>query len=166
VALGAALVFGWGERVPAPLAPGDRAPDFELPTLGDDATLALESQAGRVVLLNFWATWCGPCEEEMPSMEHLHRSLAGERFTLLAVSVDDDRADVQAFRERLGLTFPILLDPDEAASRLYQTTGYPESILIDAAGRVVERYVGPRDWADPLYAERIRALLAGRASGR
>jgi peroxiredoxin len=165
VALGAALVFGWGEGVPAPLAPGDRAPGFELPALGGDQTLALESQAGRVVLLNFWATWCGPCEEEMPSMERLHRGLAAERFSLLAVSVDDDAAAVEAFRARLGLTFPILLDPDETAARLYQTTGYPESILIDAAGRVVERYVGPRAWDDPLYAERIRALLAGRESG-
>ena len=92
-------------------------------------------------------------------MQRLHEALAGQDFELLAVSVDQSAADVQAFRDRLGLTFPILLDPDRRASGLYQTFRYPESFLIDRSGVVVERYVGPRAWDDPLYVQRIRDLL-------
>ena len=81
-------------------------------------------------------------------------------FELLAVSVDKDAPVVAAFRDRMALSFPILLDPDEAVSRLYQTAGYPESLLVDREGIVIERYVGPREWDREAYVARIRALLA------
>jgi peroxiredoxin len=83
---------------------------------------------------------------------------------MLAISVDDDPEPVRAFRDRLGIAFPILLDPEENVSRLYQTTGYPETILVDGDGRVVERYVGPKEWDTGDYERRIRALL-GPGSG-
>ena len=116
---------------------------------------------GKVVLVNFWATWCKPCEDEMPAMERLYQQLHPRGFELLAISVDKEAPEVAAFRDRLGLSFPILLDPSEDVSRRYQTAGYPESLLIDREGVVVERYVGPREWDDPAYVERIRALLGG-----
>jgi peroxiredoxin len=159
VAVAAVFALYGSSRSPAPLSRGSAAPDFSLPTLGGEGDISLSAERGRVVLLNFWATWCAPCEEEMPAMQRLHDRLAGDDFALLAVSVDSAESDVSAFQQRLGLSFPILLDPQRSASNLYQTFRYPESFLIDRNGVVVERYVGPRDWDDPLYVERIRNLL-------
>jgi peroxiredoxin len=160
VAVAACFALYSGPRTPAPLTRGSQAPDFSLPGLADAAAPApLSALRGRVVLLNFWATWCKPCEDEMPAMQRLHTALAGSEFDLLAVSVDAEDADVLAFRDRLDLSFPILLDPERRISHLYQVFRYPESLLIDRDGVVVERYVGPRDWDEPLYLERIRALL-------
>ncbi|MCG8590854.1 MAG: TlpA family protein disulfide reductase [Proteobacteria bacterium] len=160
LALGAAVLVLWAEDVPPRLAKGQPAPAFELEKLSG-GSLALESLRGHVVLINIWATWCKPCEDEMPAMERLYQGLSGSGFELLAVSIDDERDPVEAFQARYRLGFPILLDPDQGVSRLYQTTGVPESILVDAEGRVVERYIGPREWDDPLYAGRIRELLGG-----
>jgi len=160
VALGAALIL-LSDRSQAPYVDaGVQAPGFALPRLEGGAPLALESLRGRIVLVNFWATWCKPCEGEMPSMERLHRSLAGERFALLAVSVDEAQPPVVEFRDRHGLSFPILLDAERRAANAYQTHRFPESFLIDARGRVVQRYIGPRDWDAPEYRSRIRELLA------
>jgi peroxiredoxin len=155
----AALFALWGGAPAPPLTRGSDAPGFSLPRLDGDAPFDLASLRGRVVLLNFWATWCKPCEEEMPAMERLHQALAGSPFDLLAVSVDSGEQEVRAFRDRLGLSFPILLDPQKQVSKRYQTFRYPESFLIGRDGVIVERYVGPRDWSEPLYVERIRELL-------
>ncbi len=95
----------------------------------------------------------------MPAMQRLYSALAGEDFEMLAISVDESPSDVEAFVDRMGLKFPILLDPEQASSRLYQTTGFPESILVDQDGRIVERYVGPRQWDHPDYQARIRSLM-------
>jgi peroxiredoxin len=147
-------------RPAAPLLPGAGAPDFTLPSLAD-GEVSLRALRGRVVLLNFWATWCKPCEDEMPAMERLHRSLEGRPFELLAISVDAGREEVVAFRERLGLRFPILLDPRKRVAGAYQSFRFPESWLVDAEGHLVERYVGPREWDAPEYRDRILRLLPG-----
>lgn len=142
---------------------GEPAPDFSLPPLDGGAPVSLSSLRGRVVLLNFWATWCVPCESEMPAMERLHRALAGQPFELLAVSVDERAEDVRAFRDRLGLTFPILQTEGgseaKAVAQRWGTFRYPESWLVDREGRVVARYVGARDWDAEAYLDRIRRLL-------
>ena len=158
-AVGAAVVWVF-ERPPEPIARGGPAPAFAAPLLDGRAPVSLADQRGQVVLVNFWATWCAPCQAEMPAMQRLYEQLREEGFELLAVSVDDEPTQVASFRDRLGITFPILLDPDEEVSRLYQTTGYPESLLIDREGRLVERYVGEREWDAAAYVERIRRLLA------
>ena len=139
---------------------GVEAPAFALPKLGADAPVSLADFRGKVVLLNFWATWCKPCEEELPSMERLHRSLAGEPFELVAISVDEEVAPEEEFRQRYGLGFPILLDPDQETARAYQTFRFPETFLIDGEGRVVQRYIGPRTWDAEEYAERIRSVAS------
>lgn len=95
----------------------------------------------------------------MPAMQRLYSALAEEDFEMLAISVDESRPDVEAFADRMGLGFPILLDPEQTSSRLYQTTGFPESILVDQNGQIVERYVGPRQWDHPDYQARIRSLM-------
>lgn len=152
-----------------PVVRGGTAPPFELPKLAaaetpvsaEAAKFTLSSLSGRVVLLNFWATWCEPCEREMPAMERLYQALPREEFELVAVAIDDKESDVRAFQERYRLSFPILLDLDQAVYGGYQTMGVPESLLIDRDGRIVERYVGPREWDATEYVERIRELIGG-----
>lgn len=155
----AGMLILMGEPIEPRLSRGDSAPDFALMSLADGTPVALTDLRGRVVLVNFWATWCKPCEDEMPAMENLYRALKGGGFELLAVSVDASRNDVDAFRERLGITFPVLLDPEQNAARRYQTTGFPESILVDSNGIIVERYVGPREWDHPDYVARVQRLM-------
>ena len=153
-----ALILVSEDRVAAPVGRGDSAPDFSLPTLDRQGSISLSGLRGHVVLVNFWATWCKPCEDEMPSMERLYRDLHKQGLEIVAVSVDEDPALVASFRDRLSISFPIVLDSGQEVSRLYQTTGYPESLLIDEGGTVVERYVGPRDWA--IYNDRIQRLIS------
>jgi peroxiredoxin len=154
-----------GESVPDPVGRGSRAPAFALPQRPGPGQLSLASLRGQVVLLNFWATWCEPCEREMPAIQRLHERLAPEGLRLVAVSVDDDQEAIDRFRERYRLTFPILSDPDKRVANTYQTYRYPETLLIGRDGVVVERYVGPRDWDSPLYEARIRKLLEGKDAG-
>jgi peroxiredoxin len=95
-------------------------------------------------------------------MERLYQSLPRDDFELVAVAIDDNEEDVLAFQERYQLSFPILLDLDQAVYTSYQTMGVPESLLVDRDGRIVERYVGPREWDAVEYKERIRELIEGR----
>jgi peroxiredoxin len=160
VVLGAVGIALWRGSVPPALERGSRAPAFELADLDGARRMGLADLRGRVVLLNFWATWCKPCEDEMPAMEQLYRRLGGPEFELVAISVDTDPDAVARFRDRLGLSFPILLDPGSEVSRRYQTTGYPESFLIDRAGNLASaRFVGPKRWDEPEYESLVRRLL-------
>ena len=165
VAAAALYALFAGGSTPPPLGRGSAAPAFDLLGL-EGESLSLSQVTGKVVLINFWATWCKPCEDEMPAMETLYRELRGAGFELVAISVDDDRATVAAFRDRLGLSFPILLDPEQDAAAAYQTFRFPESFLIGRDGIVVERYIGPKEWASPAYVTRVRRLLdAGMPEG-
>jgi thiol-disulfide isomerase/thioredoxin len=152
-----------------PVVRGTAAPSFDLRKLGAPEgpgaeTLSLSSLSGSVVLVNFWATWCEPCEREMPAMERLYEDLQGQPFELVAVAIDEAESDVQLFQDRYQLSFPIVLDLDQSVSQSYQTMGVPESILLDREGRIIERYVGPRAWDAPEHLARIRALIDGKPS--
>ncbi|HLK12219.1 MAG TPA: TlpA disulfide reductase family protein [Candidatus Binatia bacterium] len=152
LAAGAGL-FGLRRHAPA------LAADFVLPNLAGQA-VRLSALRGKVVLLNVWTTWCPPCREEMPSMERLYQRLHDRDFQLLAVSQDEDGPRVvRPFVEQLQLTFPVLVDPEHQVGDRYGVWGYPESFVIDRAGRVVERVIGPRDWASPESVASIEALL-------
>ena len=167
LAAGAAWAVWSAEPVPPLLEAGSRAPQFSLPRLGEGAPVDLAALRGRVVLVNFWATWCKPCEDEMPAMESLYRALGRDGFELLAVSVDAGDAEVEAFRDRLGLSFPILRDPDKRVATRYQSLRFPESFLIGPDGVVAARFIGPREWDAPEYETRIRALFgAPEGAGR
>ena len=161
-AIGFALWSSQG--VPDPIGRGSAAPEFALPERPGGGEVSLESLRGQVVLLNFWATWCEPCEREMPAMQRLHEALAPSGLRLLAISVDDTSDVVDEFRAKLGLTFSILWDADRRVANEYQAYRFPETLLIDRDGVVVERYIGPRDWDSPLYEARIRKLLEGSDS--
>jgi len=125
------------------------------PTVAADFTAAglstpsvrLSDFRGKVVFVNFWATWCAPCKEEMPSMERLYRRYKGQGFRIVGVSVDTtDAAGVAAFVKALGLTFPIALDPRMEVAERYKVRALPSSFLIDRAGNLAGIALGPRDW--------------------
>ena len=138
--------YKWGEELPHM---GNRAPNFSFENL-QGGPVTLSSLRGKVVLLNIWATWCGPCKEEMPSMEGLYQHLKGEPFEMVAVSIDKEGAPVKEFVETFKLTFPILLDTQETMMELYQLTGVPESYILNKEGFIVEKIIGPRNWLEYL----------------
>ena len=131
------------------LGKGAAAPDFTLPDLNGNS-VSLSDYRGKAVLLNIWATWCPPCVSEMPSMEKLYQNMKEEDFDILAVSIDESGADdVVSFMKKYKLNFTVLTDPQGSLNDKYQTTGIPESYIIDKNGRIVEKIIGPRDWAAP-----------------
>lgn len=149
---------------------GAQAPGFDATDLRANRPTTIADYRGKVVLLNIWATWCPPCREEMPSMERLHKKLAGTDFRIAAVSVDGDAYypaetqgpnDILAFADQLGLTFDILHDPSGAIRRSYDIFGVPESFLIDRDGVIVKRVIGAADWDAPVNEALIRSLLDG-----
>jgi len=120
---------------------GAQAPDFALRDL-EGNEVRLSDYRGRTVLLTFWATWCGPCRLEMPTFEGRYQELKDEGFTVLGLNYDEPVEDVSAFRDELGLSFPLLLDPGGSVQRLYRIRGYPSSIFIDPQGVVRRVHIG------------------------
>ncbi len=139
------------------------APEFTLKTL-DNKKAALKDFKGKYVFLNFWATWCGPCREEMPSMERLYRRLKSKKnFTMLAVSIDRGGARaVKRFVEDNNFTFSILLDEDSEAAAEYGVMGIPATYLIDDKGFIINRAVGAREWDSKESVEFFEKLLEGK----
>jgi len=125
---------------PAPVV-GAPAPDFTLNELGG-GQVTLSSFNGQVVLINFWATWCGPCELEMPGIEAQYQAVKDQGFTVLAVNLDEPDTLVSDFVTRLGLSFPILLDPGATVNDLYRVRGYPTTYIVDREGVIVQVHVG------------------------
>ncbi|MDF1567008.1 MAG: TlpA disulfide reductase family protein [Spirochaetaceae bacterium] len=134
------------------------APDFTLKTLGGEER-SLSSYQGSVVFLNFWATWCGPCRVEMPSMDRLYQGIDDDRFEIVAVDLQEDRKTVEEFAEELGFTFPILLDEKGIAGSMYGISGIPTTFLIDKNGGLVARLVGSREWDTKDFRETIGMLM-------
>jgi peroxiredoxin len=144
-----------------PLQAGSEAPGFRLPSLaGGEVDLA--SQRGKVVVLNFWATWCPPCVAEMPSLERVHRALGPEGLSVVTVSADEDEGELKQFVSQHALTVPVLRDPGgRVAGGAYRTTGYPETFVLDRAGRLLQHVVGPAEWDSPERLADFRRLLEG-----
>jgi cytochrome c biogenesis protein CcmG, thiol:disulfide interchange protein DsbE len=146
-----------------PLRIGSSAPDFRAVTLDSARTpKGIAQYRGEVVLLNIWATWCAPCRIEMPSMERLERELGPKGLRIVAVSIDDPgfEARIRAFREELGLTFEILHDAPGRIQAQYQTTGVPETFVIDRRGTIRRRVIGAEDWSSPANIAFLERLLA------
>ena len=145
----------------SPVSVGERAPDFRLVALSTGDTVSLRDEyAGSVTLVNIWATWCAPCRLEMPSMQTAFVDLEDRGFRIAAVSIDDsDSESVLAFGEELGLTFDLLHDQSMEIQRIYQTTGVPESFLLDKNGIIVKRVIGWHDWSAPANRGLIERLL-------
>jgi peroxiredoxin len=134
------------------------APDFTLNQLSGTPA-SLSQYKGQVVLVNFWATWCGPCQQELPLLDQVYKKYQPAGFTLLGVNVDKDAPAVRALLERKPLSFPVLLDPANAVSKAYHVDDMPSSVLIDRKGviRYVHRGYKPGDENE--YQDKIRQLL-------
>lgn len=146
-------------RIAKPLQVGLPAPDFTFPDL-NGKKVSLSDYRGKVVFVNIWATWCPPCREEMPSMQKLYDRFKGENFEILAVSIDSTGAKAVApFMRELNLTFPALLDTKGKIGSLYGTTGVPESFIIDKEGILIEKVIGPLDWATPKVFQFFQDLI-------
>ena len=140
---------------------GARAPEFKAMDLatGDSVSLR-ERYKGKVTLVNIWATWCVPCRVEMPAMQSVYDSLRSRGFRIAAVSIDEgDATEVRNFAAELGLTFDILHDPSGRVQQVFQTTGVPESFLLDRDGVIVKRVIGAHDWSSPVNRQLVERLL-------
>jgi peroxiredoxin len=126
---------------------GDTAPDFTI-TTDNGRTVSPTHFGGRLLVLNFWATWCQPCVEEVPSLDQFSKEMAGSGVVVVGVSVDKDPKVYQAFLSRANVSFVTARDPGANISSNYGTFKYPESYIIDAHGKVVQKIVGATDWAD------------------
>lgn len=137
---------------------GRPAPDFTLlDTKG--RSWRLSDLRGNVVFVNFWATWCPPCREEMPSMQALNQEMAKEPFKMLAILANDNPSLGENFVNRLGGAFPVLIDPRGETGRAYGITGVPETFIVDAAGVLREKIIGPRPWDSVEAKNLIRRYL-------
>jgi peroxiredoxin len=138
---------------------GAAAPDFQLWDLNGNP-VTLSGYRGKVVFINFWATWCGPCRVEMPAMEALYREFGRREFEILAVSTDQQGVAVtRPFRDALGLTFPILHDSDFRVGVAYGARTLPMTFLVDRRGIITHRIFGARDWQSPEGRQLIKMLL-------
>lgn len=140
---------------------GAPAPNFRAVDLATGDSVSLhERYHGAVTLVNVWATWCVPCRVEMPAMEKLYQSLAPRGFRIAAVSIDEGSPEsVQAFTQELGLSFDILQDRSTRVQEIYQTTGVPESFLLNREGLIVKRVIGAHDWGSAVNRALIERLL-------
>ena len=135
-----------GKPPPVGVEVGFLAPDFRIKNLKGGLS-TLSEQRGKVVLMNFWATWCTPCRAEMPSMEALYKKFDRKDFEILAVSIDTEGEPlVHSFIGQFGFTFPVLLDPQFAVNDLYQIRVVPTSLLIDRRGVIAQRIMGAKNW--------------------
>jgi len=170
IAIGVVMALVFGVTLAAKIWPqldlvgaGSRAPAFSAVNVRTGRPASLADYRGKVVLLNIWATWCQPCRVEMPSMERLHQKFGGKDFDVVAVSIDEgDSSAVTKFAQELGVTFDILHDRAGAIQRIYQTTGVPESFVIDRDGIIVKKVIGAAEWDGPVNETLIRKLTDAR----
>jgi thiol-disulfide isomerase/thioredoxin len=142
-----------------PPAVGQLAPDFTLKDLGGNP-VTLSSLRGKVVIVNFWATWCPPCRAEMPSMEQLYRELGTEGLVLLAINIEQDgRQTVAKFLATSPHSFPVLIDDKEVVQKRYGVYKFPESFVVRKDGVIDDKVVGAIDWAHPQTLSYFRDLL-------
>jgi len=132
-------------------------PSFTLTTLDGQAVRSADLK-GKVVVLNFWATWCGPCKEEMPALDRLRKQFDSRDVVVLTITTDHQRDGIAAFMKHLGLSLPVLLDESRNVSDSYMVRGLPTTILAGKDGRVVGRAIGPREWDGPEAIALVNSL--------
>ena len=134
------------------------APDFTLPSKAG-AALKLSQYRGKVVMLNFWASWCGPCRKEMPLMDQIYKKYTAAGFVLLGVNVDNDSTDAQKFLSQVPVSFPIAYDRDNKVAKMYEVATMPSTVFIDRKGHVRQLHRGYKDGDENDYLAEIRSLI-------
>ena len=152
----ALFITACGEKPVATV--GKPAPDFDTLDL-DGKVWSLSKLKGKVVFVNFWATWCSPCREEMPSMQRLYTKLPKDKFEMIALFNNDKKPAVRKFVSQLGLTFPILSDEHNFAGTKYGLTGLPETFIVDKQGVIREKIIGPAKWDSPENVEMLMRYI-------
>jgi len=149
----------------APVLAGDAtapAAEFAL-TSRTGEVVSLSGLKGQVVLINFWATWCGPCRKEMPLLEQIQKKYASLGFTMLGVNVEEDTTMMDAFLKDVPVTFPILLDPANGVSKLYNVSAMPSTVIVDRKGNIRYIHQGYKAGDESKYQDMIRQLIRERA---
>ncbi len=136
----------------------DTAPQFTVVT-DNGRTISRSDFGGRLLVLNFWATWCPPCIDEMPSLDQFQKTFAGSGVVVLGISVDRSADAYQKFLRKANVSFFTARDPEAQISAKYGTFKYPETYIIDRRGKVLEKLIGPANWTDDRMISRIKALL-------
>jgi len=140
-------------------AVGQPAPTFTLPLRGGTTPLGLDKLRGQVVMVNFWASWCGPCREEFPLLDQMYKKYKGLGFTMLGVNVEPESKDAEGFIAKTPVTFPIVFDKDSTVSKLYRVEGMPSTVLIDRNGVLRWVHRGYKAGDENEYLDHVRALL-------
>ena len=154
---GGVLALVGGRALPA-IQTSATAPDFTLRTMGGP-NMRLAEQRGRVVMINFWATWCGPCRQEMPQLSRIYDKYRGSGFVLMGVNVDDDVRNATEVANKLAVSFPVLLDTDKTVSKLYDLSTMPSTVLVDRDGKVRYLHRGYLAGYEDTYEKQVRELL-------
>jgi peroxiredoxin len=147
-----------GEVAPQFAELGKPAPDFMLQDI-NGKSWRLSDFRGKVVLVNFWASWCGPCRQELPAMQALHMAMSNEPFQMLSVSYNDDPRVANQLAQQVGVTFPVLADPQKQAATAYALTGVPETYIVDPQGILREKYLGARHWNSNEVVAMLRSYM-------
>ena len=134
------------------------APDFHLQAR-DGTQISLADLKGQVVMINFWATWCGPCRQEMPQLEALYQRYSSLGFSLLGVNVEDDPKGAEAWLEETPVSFPILFDSDNRVTKLYDVVAMPSTVLVDRSGNMRYLHHGYKPGYENDYQNQIRELI-------
>lgn len=137
---------------------GDKAPSFEV-TTDRGARISRSNFGGKLLIVNFWATWCPPCIDELPSLQAMAQQLSSKGVVVLGVSVDRNEAAYKRFVQQARIQFETARDPEAGISAEYGTFKYPETYVINRDGKVVQKHIGPRDWMDPELIRSLEALL-------
>ena len=156
--LGAVLAILMGASLASSGLTGQTAPDFVLKSATGE-NLRLSEYRGDVVMINFWATWCGPCRQEMPLLDELYGRYQRVGFNLLGINIDDDSRRAMAMVNELGIKFPVLFDEDKKVSKLYEVEAMPLTLLLDREGTVRHIHHGYQPGYEQKYLNEIRSLL-------
>jgi len=154
----ACVVLALGGGSVLAVATSSTAPDFTLRTAAGP-NMRLQEQRGQVVMINFWATWCGPCRQEMPHLSKLYEKYRASGFVLLGINVDDDARNAVEVAAKLGVKFPVLLDTDKKVSKQYELLTMPSTVLIDRDGKVRFVHRGYQNGLEETYEKQLRELL-------
>jgi peroxiredoxin len=146
-----------GDQSLTPIPERPAAPEFDLKD-PEDRPQRLADYRGKAVILNFWATWCPPCREEMPSMQRAHEAVSGDGIALVAINVGEDADTIEQFLTNYPVEFPLPMDLDSRVVQSYPVKGLPTTFVIDPEGRLAYVATGGREWDDPKLLNQVRAL--------